>query len=131
MNAQEEQEVASTLIAMERAALDRWSNGDPSGFLEISAPDVTYFDPYLDSRIDGLEELTRHYEPLRGLIQEDYELIKPKVQTVGNVAILTYNFVTTSRANGDKTRWNCTEVYRNDDGQWKIIQTHLSPAKTR
>ena len=29
-----EEEVAATIIGMERAALDRWANGDPSGFLE-------------------------------------------------------------------------------------------------
>lgn len=32
------------IIGMERAALDRWGNGDPGGFLEISAEDVSYFD---------------------------------------------------------------------------------------
>ena len=39
-------EVARTIIELERAALDRWGRGDPSGFLEISAPEVVYFDPY-------------------------------------------------------------------------------------
>lgn len=34
-----------TIIALERAALDRWGKGDPKGFLETYAPDVTYFDP--------------------------------------------------------------------------------------
>jgi len=33
-----------TIIATERAALDRWGKGDPSCFLEICAPDVVYFD---------------------------------------------------------------------------------------
>ena len=32
------------IIATERAALDRWGRGDPQGFLEIMAPEVTYFD---------------------------------------------------------------------------------------
>jgi len=52
MNATANQRLDATLIAMERAALDRWSKGDTFGFLEISAPDVLYFDPYLDRRID-------------------------------------------------------------------------------
>ena len=29
-----------TVISLERAAMDRWGNGDPSGFLEIYAPGV-------------------------------------------------------------------------------------------
>jgi ketosteroid isomerase-like protein len=33
------------IVMLERAALDRWGNGDPSGFLELYATDVTYFDP--------------------------------------------------------------------------------------
>src|SRR5690348_1189131 len=40
-----ESDVAETIIAMERAALDRWAKGDPQGFFEIMASDQTYFDP--------------------------------------------------------------------------------------
>jgi hypothetical protein len=32
---------ADAIIAMERAALDRWGKGDPQGYVEIMAPDVT------------------------------------------------------------------------------------------
>ena len=56
------------LLDMERKALARWVSGDPSGFLEISAPDVVYFDPYRERRVDGLEALTRIYEELRGKV---------------------------------------------------------------
>jgi hypothetical protein len=62
-------DTASTIIAMERAALDRWGRGDPSGFLEISADDVVYFDPFLERRIDGLEALAQYYESIRGQVQ--------------------------------------------------------------
>ncbi len=66
-----EKDVAATIIALERAALDRWGNGDPSGYLELSAPEVVYFDPFLERRLDGLEALTRYYETLRGQIRID------------------------------------------------------------
>ncbi len=46
------------LIALERRALERWCRGDPSGFLEIAAPDIVYFDPFVERRIDGLPALT-------------------------------------------------------------------------
>ena len=75
------------------AALDRWGKGDPSGFLEICAPEVVYFDPGLERRIDGLEALTRYYEGLRGTIHfERFELVNPLVQVVGDAAILTFNY---------------------------------------
>jgi hypothetical protein len=52
------EQITAEIIALERAALDRWGAGDPSGYLEISAADVTYFDPFLERRVDGLEVLS-------------------------------------------------------------------------
>jgi hypothetical protein len=117
--------VAATIVAMERAALDRWGRGDPSGFLEISASDVVYFDPFQPRRVDGIAALMALYESLRGQAHIDrYELINPNVQLGGDLAVLTFNYV--SRAGEKETRWNCTEVYRCAAGQWRIIQTHWS-----
>ena len=118
-------DTAATIIAMERSALDRWGKGDPSGYLEISAPDVVYFDPFLERRLDGLEALTRYYEGLRGQVRIDrYELIDLKVHLCGEAAVLTFNYV--SYTGAVRMRWNCTEVYRNQNGLWRIIQTHWS-----
>ncbi|MGA2862987.1 MAG: VOC family protein [Verrucomicrobiota bacterium] len=120
-----ESEEAAAVIALERAALDRWAQGDPSGFLEISSPDVVYFDPTLERRLDGLEALTRLYESVRGKIHlTRYELIHPKVQFCGDAAVLTYNYVGESA--GRTGRWNCTEVYRRTPAGWRIAQTHWS-----
>ena len=116
---------ATKLIAMERAALDRWGASDPSGYLEISAPDVVYFDPFLERRLDGLEALTTMYESLRGSIHIDrYELIEPKVQVCGEAAVLTFNL--NSYTGATVLRWNCTEVFRLDNEGWRLIQTHWS-----
>ncbi|MEW6402091.1 MAG: DUF4440 domain-containing protein [Chloroflexota bacterium] len=118
-------DISSSIIAMECAALDRWGKGDPSGFLEISAPDVVYFDPYLERRIDGLEALTAYYEKIRGQIHIDrFELLNPNVQVIGDAAVLTFNYV--SYKGEEESRWNCTEVYRRDGERWQIIQTHWS-----
>jgi ketosteroid isomerase-like protein len=121
----DKQKITETLIALESAALERWGNGDPSGFLEISASDVVYFDPYLDKRIDGIEALTQYYKTFWGQVRLDrFELIDPCVQISGELAVLTFNYASYT---GDKaSRWNCTEVYRQSEGDWKIIQTHWS-----
>jgi ketosteroid isomerase-like protein len=110
---------------MESAALRRWGNGDPSGFLEICAPDVVYFDPYQEKRIDGLEALTQCYKGIWGQIHFDrFELLNPCVQIGGELAVPTFNYASYT---GDKaSRWNCTEVYRRSEGGWQIIQTHWS-----
>jgi predicted enzyme related to lactoylglutathione lyase/ketosteroid isomerase-like protein len=124
-NSETEDKEAAVVLAMERAALDRWAKGDPSGFLEICAPDVVYFDPTMERRLDGLEGLTRLYEKVRGQVRlTRYELLNPTVQLCGDAAVLTFNFVGES---GSKTnRWNCTEVYRRTPDGWRIIQTHWS-----
>jgi len=122
---QSKQDISSTIITIERAALDRWGKGDPAGFLEISAPDVVYFDPYLGKRIDGLEALTRRYQEIWGKIHLDrFELLNPLVQVCRDAAVLTFNYVSYSGQN--ETRWNCTEVYRREGDRWQIIQTHWS-----
>ena len=118
--------IVSTIVGLERGALDRWGRGDPSGFLEICARDVVYFDPFLERRIDGLDELTRHYEGIRGKVQiSRYELLNPKVQSIGDAAVLTFNYVSYG-GNENEFRWNCTEVYRREAVGWRIIQTHWS-----
>lgn len=114
---------------METAALERWGNGDPSGFMEICAPDVVYFDPGLDRRIDGLDELTKYYEAIRGKVSiARFELINPHVHLVGDAAVLTFNYVSYG-GEEDEYRWNCTEVYRRSETGWEIIQTHWSYTK--
>jgi len=124
-----ETEVAEKIIAMEKAALERWCKGDPSGFLEMSAEDVVYFDPFMEKRLDGLDKLKKLYESLRGQVDAGwFEMLNPKVHVGENMAVLTFNF--NSKVNDIESKWNCTEVYRKEtDGQWKIIQTHWSLTK--
>jgi hypothetical protein len=118
-------EIADTIIAMEKAALVRWGKGDPSGFLEISGEEVVYFDPYQALRIDGLAALSAYYETIRGQVYFDrFELLNPKVQQVDGMVVLTFNY--SSFTGENQSRWNCTEVYQLIGEQWRIIQTHWS-----
>ncbi len=122
-------EVESTLIEMEKTALARWCNGDPSGFLEINAKDVVYFDPFIEKRLDGFNELSNLYESLRGKIFADkFEMVNPKVQLGKDIAVLTFNF--NSWDNNKEFRWNATEIYQLQlDNSWKIIHSHWSLTK--
>ena len=119
-------DIAAHIIALERAALERWGKGDPSGFLELSAEDVVYFDPFLERRLDGHAQLTQHYEAIRGKVQiARYELLNPVVQVIGDAAVLTFNYVSWG-GNENEFRWNCTEVFRKDPQGWRLVQTHWS-----
>ncbi len=122
----EDQDVVQTIVALERNALERWGRGDPSGFLEISAEDVVYFDPYQERRLNGIAELRELYELIRGRVQiNHFEMINPLVQSAGEMAVLTFNYVAEG-AGAITSRWNCTEVFRREGGAWRIIQTHWS-----
>jgi ketosteroid isomerase-like protein len=118
--------IKNTIMQLEITALERWNAGDPSGYLEISAKDVTYFDPFLEKRLDGWDALSAWYEGIRGQIKVDkYELINPQIQVSGNIAVLTFNLV--SYTGNSVSKWNCTEVYRfENDSEWKLIHTHWS-----
>jgi ketosteroid isomerase-like protein len=118
--------IAHTIIDLERRALERWAKGDPSGFLEISADDVVYFDPFQERRLNGIEELRALYESIRGQVNiASFELVQPHVQAGEDMAVLTFNYVA-EVVNEGTTRWNCTEVYRRRGETWQIIQTHWS-----
>ena len=118
-------QTTAKILALERAALDRWGKGDPSGYLEINDAGVSYFDPFLANRIDGLPALTALYESIRGKIQiQRDEIIDPRVQIVGEAAVLTFRYV--SHGSEGSMRWNCTEVYQRFNDEWKIIHSHWS-----
>ena len=126
---------AERIVELERAALDRWGNGDPSGFVEMAADDYTYFDPSLDKRLDGVEAFRRFMESIRGKVHIDrYEIINPRVQTDGITAILTFNFksyrINEQGEARPGNRWHATEIYRTIEGSWKLISTHWSFAQS-
>jgi ketosteroid isomerase-like protein len=126
-------QVAGQIIAMERAALDRWGHGDPQGYIETFAPEITYFDPAVEKRVDGVEAMKAYIAPFTGKIKIDhYDMINPTVQRHGDAAVLSYNLVSYARRPNGATvpvRWNCTEVYSLIDGKWKIIHNHWSYTK--
>jgi uncharacterized protein (TIGR02246 family) len=123
-----------TIIALERGALDRWGKGDPQGFFDIMALDQTYFDPATAKRIDGQDALKKYFAPFAGKIKiEKVEMIDPRVQRSGDLAVLTFNLVDygAQMDGSPKTtaRWNSTEVYQRLDGKWKIVHSHWSFVK--
>ncbi len=74
-------DIAQQIIALEENALRRWCAGDPSGFLEISAEDVVYFDPFLPRRIDGI--ITRFEE---GTVAVDLSRLERRIDGLERLA---------------------------------------------
>jgi ketosteroid isomerase-like protein len=128
-------DVAEHIISLERSALDRWIRADPDGYLSLYARDATYFDPFREKRIDGVDELHAGLAAMRGVTlpftEPRYDMINPVVHVEGNVAVLSFNLVNYGKPSGSTqetvlARWNATEVYREIDGTWRIIHTHWS-----
>jgi ketosteroid isomerase-like protein len=122
---------ADQLLMLERAALDRWGKGDPGGFLDVYASDITYFDPVTAVRVDGHDAMVSYYRPWIGKISVlRYEMLNPDVVIDRNMALLTYNLVNyvSNNAGGESvgTCWNSTTVYQRRDGAWRAVHSHWS-----
>jgi len=119
------------VFAMTRAALDRWGHGVPEGFTEIMAEDYTYFNPSLETRLDGRATVRTYYEPVRGKISVDrWEYVEPRVRRVGDIAVLTFRLTSYARGAGGRetqgTFWQTTEIYHLSEGRWWLVSTHWS-----
>lgn len=120
-------DIASHVLELERVALERWGQGDPEAYLAITADDISYFDPFLNERLDGKDSLRKWYNAFRSLRLVFDEIYEPRVQLLGDCAILTMQFI--SHSSVGMVRWNCTEVYQKRGDAWLIIHTHWSPTK--
>ena len=123
------QSTEENIITKEKAILDRWKQGDTFGFIEAADSDITYFDPTLAERIDGIEKFRKYLSSFNGTFSfPGYELLNPKVQMYGDIGILTFNFV--GHLNDGKTNeWNATEVYKLTTNDIKIVSSHWSRTK--
>ncbi len=106
-------EIEQTILTLEQNALDRWAKGDQVGFSDNFAEDATYFDDVsAHVRVDGIENLKKYFKSLQGQVPvHKYELINPKVQVYGDIAILTLWYKGIFE---DETEapWKATSVYR-------------------
>ena len=127
------QSVAELIIAKEKILLDEWGKGHTMIFPQNSADEITYFDPSLEKRINGIQEFTKLLKPIENKFTiEKYEMLNPKVQVHGVVAVLSYNLVDYSKniqGEEQKFMWNSTEVYAKIKDDWKIIHSHWSFTK--
>ena len=121
------------IVALERAALDRWGQGDPSAYLGLFEPDVTYFDPFQERRVDGAAAMAALFAPVTGVIRVDrYDMLDAAVQQAGELAVLSFNLLSYRTDDGRErviSKWNATEVYRRTAAGWRIVHSHWSFTK--
>lgn len=116
---------AAEILVLERRAMDGWLRGDPGPQLAITDPQITYFHAVVDSRLEGLDAVKALYERFRGTpLFDSYEILTPKVQVSGEVAVLTYRLA--QHVGTVTTIWNATQVYQMKKEGWRVIHTHWS-----
>jgi ketosteroid isomerase-like protein len=120
-----------TILALERGALKRWCKGDPSGFGDIAADEVSGFDHTSEARVDGIAALKQHFSQYEGKVNVPrFEMPNAMVRLHHDIAVLTFNWHTYAEDGRLTSRWNATEVYSHPGGQWKLLHSHWSRAQT-
>jgi ketosteroid isomerase-like protein len=119
------------IVAQERRALAQWAQGNPLGYLEVDADDVTYFDDIgAHARIDGKDAMRAYLTSLQGKIPPHrYELLDPRVQLYGDIGILTLRYRASTLDGKPAAHWKATSVYRRMGGEWRIVHAHWSLVK--
>lgn len=119
------------IIEMETKALNKWADGSPSGYVGSFSPEVTYFDDIgAMNRIDGKKALDQYVSTLEGQVpKHKYDLVNPKVQVFGDVAILTLRYHPSSFQGDPLTQWRATCVYARENGDWRVVHSHWSMDK--
>ena len=126
-------EIRDIVLGNERLVNDHWNNKDYLASLNSSREDATYFDPWSDNCLFGRDAIQKHFEKYyTGLHVVRADWIEPQVvvNDTKDVAVLTYNLHNFIKGEDGALvsvpQWNCSEVYRLTDGQWKIAHTHWS-----
>ncbi len=121
-DSKEQEALAEHIIGLEKSALDKWFNGDTSGYEKLwSRRSFTYFDAVVTERVDDHATIAEFLKTIDGkLFADSYDFRNPRVQFGQDMAVLTYQLF--SKTTLIDMEYNCIEVYqREDDGVWRVI----------
>ncbi|EGQ7672178.1 nuclear transport factor 2 family protein [Vibrio cholerae] len=131
------EEIASTILDLERSLNERWSVGDCSGYLDNFSDDISYFDPVVDHLLVGRENVVNHIKGIYknpNIVRNEYLNPSVVVSESADLAVLSYNLKTfihdTSGIEQPLREWNSTEVYRFIEGQWRLIHSNWGLTKS-
>ncbi|MCM1071917.1 MAG: hypothetical protein NC210_06675 [[Clostridium] fimetarium] len=121
--------LARHIIELEKSALDKWFNGDTSGYDQLwSHRDFSYFDAVVTRRVDSHEEIEPLLASIEGkLFADSYDFRDPRVQFSDDMSmgVLTYQLY--AKTTLIDMAYNCIEVYRKEaDGSWHVAHSTWS-----
>ncbi len=129
------QKEIQTLIDFEQQIQWRWSCGDPNGYMDTLAEDVTYVDPLANQMLHGREAVRAHFMRIMpagtktDVVRQEYHKETARVLSEDEV-LLVFNF--TTYKNDDKGEeelflsWNMSLIFRKADDKWWLTHGHLS-----
>lgn len=122
--------VRDRLVAQLRAALvPYYEQSDPSAFVAMYTDRVTSFDPWSKGRKDGAA-VAEHLMSFAGTIPAlGYELVRPRVELVGDAAVFTFELDTRNPETGEQVAvWNATQVHDLATEDAQVVHAHWSYA---
>lgn len=128
------QQITDEIIGMVKA---QWAAeiADPANLTEQYknfADDYTEFNSDYSTRLEGKAQAIRLAEPSGKDPNRSAaaEMLNPKVQIYGDVAILSYNYAGVSKNKDGEVkaiRAKSTRVYAKIGGKWKIVHANFAP----
>ena len=129
--AAEDPRVTADVMALARAQWAAEFAKQPAAMqLASLADDYTEFNPDYPTRLDGKELAVRMLSVTPDVVSVVSEMQNAKVQTYGDTAILTYNFVGLNRGADGKLKPNTaksTRVYVRQNGRWMLVHANFAP----
>lgn len=125
----EERELATQIIGLELAALDKWFKGDTSGYRNLwSEQSFTYFDGVNEHRVEDHATIAKFLQTIDGKLHADsYDFQRPRVQFGLGKDMVLLTFQLYADTNLIDMKYNCIEVFRKEeDGQWRVIHSTWS-----
>ncbi|MDE8756986.1 nuclear transport factor 2 family protein [Pectobacterium polaris] len=122
----DERRLAEHLISLERSALDKWFQGDTSGYESLwSERSFTYFDAVVKERVDDHDAIENFLKSIDGkLFADSYDFRQPRVQAGKDMAVLTYQLY--AKTNLIDMEYNVIEVFQKEEDHWRVIHSTWS-----
>jgi ketosteroid isomerase-like protein len=126
-----DKQVAEEVIAITKAQWAAEADKDVATAMKNVADEYTEFNPETPLRLDGKAISVRIGEALATGSDTSIsaEMVNPKVQVYGDVAILSYNYVGATKDKGgeiEQVRAKSTRVYVKKNGQWMLVHANFA-----
>jgi calcium/calmodulin-dependent protein kinase (CaM kinase) II len=108
------------------------SKGDWNAYTELCSPSLTCFEPEaMGNLVDGLEFHHYYFNLPTSASPVQSTIVQPHIRIMGDVAVIAYVRLTQRMADGKPftTAMEETRIWHRQQGKWKHVHFHRSPAR--